>query len=436
MVQVGSAHIKTLKINPRKYLRKTPVPRIRGTGVLQFWIGNWELQGILPSSQPPVPSSQSPVPSPQPPVSQTLVVKIGTSSLTSPETGNLALSTIAALVESLTELRRQGHNVVLVSSGAVGVGCARLGLRDRPRTLALKQAVAAVGQGRLMRVYDDLFTTLQQPIAQVLLTRSTFRERTAYINASNTFRELLRLGVIPVVNENDTVAVDELKFGDNDTLSALVASLIEADWLFLMTDVDRLYSADPRQVPDAQPITLVNHIDELEELQVQTGDRGSAWGTGGMVTKITAARIATSAGVRTVITEGRFPGNIQKILQGEPIGTQFEPRDTAGNARKRWIAHGLIPSGKLMLDEGAIAAISQAGKSLLAAGITAVEGDFQASDAVKLCDQQGREIARGLVNYSSDELQMVRGHRSEEIPTILGYTGAETVVHRDNLVIS
>jgi glutamate 5-kinase len=268
-------------------------------------------------------------------VSQTLVVKIGTSSLTSPETGNLALSTIAALVESLTELRRQGNNVVLVSSGAVGVGCARLGLRDRPRTLALKQAVAAVGQGRLMRVYDDLFTTLQQPIAQVLLTRSTFRERTAYINASNTFRELLRLGVIPVVNENDTVAVDELKFGDNDTLSALVASLIEADWLFLMTDVDRLYSADPRQVPDAQPITLVNHIDELEELQVQTGDRGSAWGTGGMVTKITAARIATSAGVRTVITEGRFPVTSRKFCRENPLAPSLNPatqREMPGSA--------------------------------------------------------------------------------------------------------
>ncbi|MBD2741080.1 glutamate 5-kinase [Coleofasciculus sp. FACHB-1120] len=369
-------------------------------------------------------------------MSQTLVIKIGTSSLTSPETGHLALSTIAALVEALTDLRRQGHRVVLVSSGAVGVGCARLGLVQRPRTLALKQAVAAVGQGRLMRVYDDLFTTLEQPIAQVLLTRSSFKERSAYINASNTFRELLRLGVIPVVNENDTVAVEELKFGDNDTLSALVASLIEADWLFLMTDVDRLYSADPRQVPDAQPISLVNRIDELEELQVQTGDRGSQWGTGGMVTKITAARIATSAGVRTVITEGRFPRNIQKILQGEPLGTQFSPRDTMGNARKRWIAHGLIPAGKLYLDHGAIAAICQAGKSLLAAGISVVEGDFQASDAVQLCDPQGREIARGLVNYSSDELQQIRGRRSEEIPAILGYAGAETVVHRDNLVIS
>jgi glutamate 5-kinase len=366
---------------------------------------------------------------------QTIVVKIGTSSLTQPD-GRLALSAIATLVETLTNLRSSGYGVVLVSSGAVGVGCARLGLKERPRTIALKQAVAAVGQGRLMRVYDDFFTALEQPIAQVLLTRSTFRERISYINAYNTFQELLRLGVIPIVNENDTVAVDELKFGDNDTLSALVASLIEADWLFLLTDVDRLYSADPRQVPDAQPIPLVKRIEELEEMQVQTGDRGSQWGTGGMVTKITAARIATSSGVRTAITEGRFPHNIEKILQGEPLGTQFEAQPRSGNSRKRWIAHGLIPAGKLYLDRGAVAAISQGGKSLLAAGITTIEGEFQASDSVQLCDAEGHEIARGLVNYSSAELQQVRGRRSEEIPTILGYPGAETVVHRDNLVIS
>ena len=366
---------------------------------------------------------------------ETLVVKIGTSSLTSPD-GKLALSAIATLVETLTHLRASGYGVVLVSSGAVGVGCARLGLKERPRAIAQKQAVAAVGQGRLMRIYDDFFTALQQPIAQVLLTRSTFRERTSYVNAYNTFQELLRLGVIPIVNENDTVAVEELKFGDNDTLSALVASLIEAEWLFLLTDVDRLYSADPRFNPDAEPIALVNRIEELEELQVQTGDRGSAWGTGGMVTKITAARIATSSGVKTVITEGKFPQNIEKILQGEPLGTQFQPQPRTGNARKRWIAHGLIPAGKLYLDEGAVTAISQTGKSLLAAGISKVEGAFQASESVQLCDAEGREIARGLVNYSSSELEQIRGQRSEKIPDILGYSGADTIVHRDNLVMS
>jgi len=367
---------------------------------------------------------------------QKIVIKVGTSSLTQPATGQLALSTIAKLVETLTLLRSSGYSLVLVSSGAVGVGCGRLGLKSRPQTIALKQAVAAVGQGRLMRIYDDLFTSLQQPIAQVLLSRRDFMQRSCYVNASATFRELLQLGIIPIVNENDTVAVEELKFGDNDTLSALVASLIEADWLFLLTDVDRLYSADPRLVPDAQPITLVNSIEQLAELEVETGGSGSQWGTGGMVTKITAARIATSAGVRTVITEGRCPETIEKILQGEPLGTQFEPQPRTDNARKRWIAHSLVTAGKLYLDEGALRAICQGGKSLLAAGITAVDGNFPASEAVQLCDGKGTEVARGLVNYGSSELKLIRGRKSEEIPSILGYIGAETVVHRDNLVLS
>jgi glutamate 5-kinase len=364
---------------------------------------------------------------------QTIVVKVGTSSLTQPTTGQLAISTIAKLVETLTQLQAAGHRIVLVTSGAVGIGCARLGLKSRPKLLALKQAVAAVGQGRLMRVYDDFFTSLDQPIAQVLLSRRDFMQRSCYVNAFATFQELLQLGVIPIVNENDTVAVEELKFGDNDTLSALVASLIEADWLFILTDVDRLYSADPRTFPDAQPITLVNRIEELE---VQTGQSGSQWGTGGMVTKISAARIATNAGVRTVITEGRHPESIEKILQGEPLGTQFEPQPRTDNARKRWIAHSLVPVGKLYLDQGAIAAIVKSGKSLLAAGISRVEGDFRSSDAVQLCDRTGTEVARGLVNYSRHELQQILGRQSEEIAKILGYSGAETVVHRDNLVLS
>lgn len=368
-------------------------------------------------------------------MSQTIVVKIGTSSLTRPETGHLALSTLATLVETIVGLRQQGHRVVLVSSGAVGVGCARLGLSDRPRNMALKQAVAAVGQGRLMRVYDDLFTSLGQAMAQVLLTRADLVDRNSYVNAYNTFQQLLRLGVVPIVNENDTVAIDELKFGDNDTLSALVASLVEADWLFLLTDVDRLYSADPRSDPEAQPIVLVERMEQLTELQVQTGDSKSGWGTGGMVTKIEAARIATASGVRTVITQGSFPGNIEKIIQGEAIGTQFAAQPRPVNARKHWIAHVLVPAGKLYLDAGAVKAITQAGKSLLAAGITQITGEFHSTEAVQLCDTEGREIARGLVNYSSVELQKIRGCQSDEIPKFLGYIGAETVVHRDNLVM-
>lgn len=369
-------------------------------------------------------------------MSQILVVKIGTSSLTSPETGNLALATIGALVEVLSYLRQQGHQVILVSSGAVGIGCARLGLRERPRAIAQKQAVAAVGQGRLMRIYDDFFTSQQQPIAQVLLTRADLVQRQRYLNAYNTLQELLKLGVIPIVNENDTIATDELKFGDNDTLSALVASLVDADWLFLMTDVDRLYSADPRLQPDAQPIAVVNDLQQLAELQVQIGNPGSRWGTGGMATKITAAEIATEAGVRTVITDGRSPQNLLRILAGESLGTHFLAQPRTVNARKRWIGRALVPVGKLYLDPGAVRAITDLGRSLLAAGITQIEGSFQSQEAVQLCDLSGQEVARGLVNYSSAELQQIQGRKSEEIRGILGYSGAETVIHRDNLVLT
>ncbi len=367
------------------------------------------------------------------PPAQTIVVKIGTSSLTRLESGSLALPVLARLVETLCQLRHQGYRVILVSSGAVGVGCSRLKLTERPQSIAQKQAVAAVGQGRLMRVYDDLFTILDQPIAQVLLTRSDVVQRSRYVNSYRTFRQLFKLGVIAIVNENDTVAVDELKFGDNDTLSALVASLVEADWLFLLTDVDRLYSADPRDNPDAQPITWVQH---LADLNIDVGDRGSAWGTGGMITKLEAARIATEAGVRMVITNGQQPENIFKILAGEPIGTQFAPRANPSKARKRWIANTVVPSGHLYLDPGAVRAIAQEGKSLLPAGIAEIEGEFQRQDAVLLCDRSGQEIARGLVNYNHRELKQIQGRRSKEIASILGYDGADTVVHRDNLVLS
>ena len=364
---------------------------------------------------------------------KTLVIKIGTSSLTSPDSGLLALGTIARLVETLCKLQSLGHSVVLVSSGAIGVGSARLGITQRPKTIALKQAVAAVGQGRLMRVYDDLFSSLNQPIAQVLLTRSDLAQRSRYVNSYRTFRQLIQLGVVPIVNENDTVAIDEIKFGDNDTLSAMVASLISADYLFLLTDVDQLYSADPRKDPSAKPISRVKHIDQLE---ANVGSAGSSWGTGGMTTKIEAAKIATAAGTHTVIMQGQTPENVLKIVQGEAIGTLFEAQSKQPTARKRWIAGSLIPAGRLYLDNGATSAIRDAGKSLLPAGITEVEGEFAAQDAVLLCDETGQEIARGLVNYSDKDLRKICGYRSVEIAQRLGYTGAETVIHRDNMVLS
>lgn len=372
---------------------------------------------------------------------QIIVIKIGTSSLSHPESGDLQLATIAKLVEAIVHLRREGHSVVLVSSGAVGVGCGRLGLKKRPRKISKKQAVAAVGQGRLIGIYDDFFGTLQQPVAQVLLTRGNLIQRQHYMNVHATFHELLEMGVVPIVNENDTVAVDELKFGDNDTLSALVASLVEADWLFLLTDVDRLYSDDPRQNPDAQPIEFVEYA-ELTNLRQTIGEKqalgaqggGTAWGTGGMTTKLDAARIASAAGVRTVITRGAFPDRISAILKGENFGTQFAAQPKTVNARKRWIAYGMVTVGKLLLDDGAVSAVILKGKSLLPAGIIQVEGKFEANESVSICDRNGKEIARGITNYSSNDILRILGSQSEDIPKLLGFDGEETVVHRDNLV--
>ncbi|MBE9028211.1 glutamate 5-kinase [filamentous cyanobacterium LEGE 11480] len=366
-------------------------------------------------------------------MSGTIVIKIGTSSLTQPATGNLALSTIAGLVEVTSKLRHKGYSVILVSSGAVGVGCGRLHLAERPTELAMKQAVAAVGQGRLMRIYDDMFTTLQQPIAQVLLTRFDLVERSRYMNVFRTFEALLNLNVVPIVNENDTVAVHELKFGDNDTLSARVASLVDADWLFLMTDVDQLYSADPRSNPAAYAIDRVENIDQLT---ADVASAGTQWGTGGMLTKIEAAKIATAAGVRTVIANGRNATNILDVIAGTGISTVFEPQPRPFNARQRWLAHGLVPAGQLYLDDGAVRAVRDRGKSLLPAGIVEIDGEFESQAAVKLCDRQGAEIARGLVNYSSADLQQILGQKTDAIPGILGYAGTETIVHRDNLVLS
>jgi glutamate 5-kinase len=375
----------------------------------------------------------------------TIVIKIGTSSLTKPETGDLNLSAIARLVEVVVQLRRQSYRVLLVSSGAVGVGCTRLGMTERPQKIALKQAVAAVGQGRLIRIYDDFFASLHQPVAQVLLTRADLMQRRNYRNVHATLESLLDLQVVPIINENDTVAVEELKFGDNDTLSALVASLMEADWLFLLTDVDRLYSADPRQDPTAEPIIAVDYS-QIENLEINFGMATSAtsesaksavnqWGTGGMATKLTAAKIASRAGIKTVITKGSEPELIFKILNGESLGTQFAAQPQTLNARKRWIMDGTVTVGKLILDPGAVLAIKSGGRSLLPAGIKAVTGKFESEDTVSLCDQLEQEFARGISNFSSTEIEQIMGCRTEDIIRLLGSDRQTTAIHRDNLVL-
>jgi glutamate 5-kinase len=375
---------------------------------------------------------------------QTIVIKIGTSSLSHPDTRDLQLATIAKLVEAVVHLRRLGHRVVIVSSGAVGIGCSRLGMKQRPRKISQKQAVAAVGQGRLMRIYDDFFSSFGQPVAQVLLTRANLMQRQHYMNVHGTFQELLDLEIVPIVNENDTVAIEELKFGDNDTLSALVASLIEADWLFLLTDVDRLYSEDPRQNPDAQPIEFV-HYEQLTDLReaiaAKQADKstagGTQWGTGGMITKLDAARIAAAAGVQTAITRGACPERIAAILNGENFGTRFAAQPKTVNARKRWIAYGMVTMGKLFLDDGAVKAVISKGRSLLPAGIKQVEGKFEANESVSICDHHGKEIARGITNYCSSDINLILGAQSEDIARLLGFSDeavVDTVVHRDNLV--
>ncbi|MFN3925772.1 MAG: glutamate 5-kinase [Pseudanabaenaceae cyanobacterium] len=373
-------------------------------------------------------------------MSSTLVIKIGTSSLTKPHTGELHLSAIAKLVETIVHLKKQNHAIILVSSGAVGVGCTRLGMTARPQQLALKQAIAAVGQSRLMRIYDDLFANFNQPVAQILLNRQNFINRQQYNNIKATFRELLNLGVVAIVNENDTVSTDELKFGDNDTLSALVASSLQSDYLFILTDVEYLYSDDPRRNPSAQPISQLT-FQELQLLEQKMNQQqleakgGSQWGTGGMLTKLTAAKIAAVAGVKTVILKGEQPDRILEILAGKPCGTHFLPATQTVTARKHWIAYAMVPLGKVYLDRGAEIAIVQHGKSLLPAGITKVDGKFEAGDVISLVNQEGKELARGISNYADHEVIKLLGCHSTEIPERLGYMGTETIVHRDDLVL-
>ncbi|CAG8504106.1 9503_t:CDS:2 [Paraglomus brasilianum] len=381
------------------------------------------------------------------------VIKLGTSSICDVETHLPLLSNLSLMVETVVKLRSAGHRVVLVTSGAIGVGLRRLNMPKKPRRLAAIQAVAAVGQGRLMRMYDDLFNQLNQPIAQILLTKNDIADRTQYLNAVNTFTELLTMGVVPVVNENDTVSVSEIRFGDNDTLSAITAGMVNADYLFLMTDVDCLYTDNPRNNPDATPVEIVEDIGALRE-KVMVSTPGSSLGTGGMTTKLIAADLATAAGVITIISKGSNPKNIITILEqltidpmatassnpSMPLHTRFMKKSNATVDRKWWILHGLHTAGTVFIDEGAARAVTNAKQknSLFAAGITKVDGNFVANQAVSIACQQDNEIVqvgKGLVNYSSSEIGRIKGVQSSEIVEILGYADSECVVHRDNLAI-
>eukprot|EP00186_Timspurckia_oligopyrenoides_P002311 CAMPEP_0182450484 /NCGR_PEP_ID=MMETSP1172-20130603/41537_1 /TAXON_ID=708627 /ORGANISM="Timspurckia oligopyrenoides, Strain CCMP3278" /LENGTH=422 /DNA_ID=CAMNT_0024648101 /DNA_START=132 /DNA_END=1396 /DNA_ORIENTATION=- len=352
--------------------------------------------------------------------------------------GEIAISTLALLTDTILTLKRGGFGVVLVTSGAVGMGCRELGITRRPTTLAGKQAMAAVGQLKLMQTYADMFRLGHQPVAQVLLSRSDFVQKHQYYNAQNTLLELLHRGVVPIVNENDTVATEELRFGDNDSLSAFVAGLINAKWLFLLTDVDQLYTDNPRDNPQAEPIKVVKDINELKVSFGKPGVGGTQWGTGGMTTKIVAARLATASGVTVCISHGRHPERVLDFVMsqsGRRLGTVFVPNSNKNiirRGRKRWIAFGLVTRGSICIDAGAVQAIRKK-KSLFSAGVVSVEGDFEGDSAVSVVDELGNEVARGLVNFSSSELDLIKRKQSDEINVILGYMAPEEVIHRGNL---
>lgn len=361
-----------------------------------------------------------------------LVIKVGTSTLTH-KTGKLNLGRMERLVRELVDQVNAGRQVVLVTSGAVGAGMGRLGLKENPRTLPEKQAAAAVGQGLLMHMYEKFFSDYGLLVAQVLLTRADLADRSRYLNSRHTLAALLRLGVVPIVNENDTVAVEEIRVGDNDTLSALVAGLVDADILFLLTDTGGLFTANPVTSEDATLLPCVTEI--TPEIEALAGGAGSTWSTGGMATKIQAARLATSFGIPVVIASGLKDGQINAILNGEKVGTIFLPREHRTHTRKRWLAYAPAVQGQIRVDAGAARAICKNGKSLLPGGVTAVEGDFEQGAIVSIIDPAGKEIARGMANYPAAAISRIKGRRTVEIGEILGYKDYDEIVHRDNLIV-
>ncbi|MCF6286380.1 MAG: glutamate 5-kinase [Candidatus Hydrogenedentes bacterium] len=365
----------------------------------------------------------------------TLVLKIGTSLLS----GRLAFEgqVMESVVKELCALKKQHNiNVLLVSSGAVGCGMKTLNLTHRPEALPEKQAVAAVGQATLMHYYETLFLTYGEGLhtAQVLLTLRDLDQRDSYLNVRNTIQNLFRMeNVIPIVNENDSTAIEQLRLGDNDTLAAKIAAKLSAGLLIILSDVDGMYAGNPKENPEVSHIPVVTEI--TRAIEEYAGGAGTQNGIGGMRTKVDAARIAMAAGVPTIIADGHTPNIVQSVLAGSARCTRFEPGEAALSQRKRWIAFARRVSGTLQVDAGACDAILTHGKSLLPAGITSSKGVYREGDAVEICDPGGVLIARALVNYSSEDVTKIMGHRSQEIAAILGDKAHDEVVHRDNLVL-
>jgi glutamate 5-kinase len=361
-----------------------------------------------------------------------LIVKIGSALLVDEESGGIRRKWLDALADDVAALRERGTDVILVSSGAIAVGRRHLGLATGTLRLEEKQASAATGQIRLAHAYQETLARHHITVAQILLTLGDTEERRRHLNARSTLNQLLKMGAVPVINENDTVATAEIRFGDNDRLAARVAAMISADTLVLLSDIDGLYTADPRKDKSATHIAEITEM--TADIESMAGEAPTGYSSGGMVTKLAAARIAMSAGCRMAIADGRRMNPLQAILDGGTC-SWFLPASEPKTARKRWIAGSLKPTGTLVVDAGALAAL-KSGRSLLPAGITKVEGKFERGDAVIVADADGNEVARGLVAYSARDARHIMGHKSREIADLLGYRGRDEMIHRDDLVLS
>ncbi|WP_337602809.1 glutamate 5-kinase [Acidaminococcus timonensis] len=362
-----------------------------------------------------------------------IVVKVGTSTITYPN-GKINYEKIEKMARILTDFQNQGREMILVSSGAGAAGVGRMGLEAKPKTIPGKQACAAVGQGILMHIYERIFGEYGQVVAQVLLTKNDMVNRHSYANAQNALQEMISWGVIPIINENDVVAIDEFKIGDNDNLSALVASLADADLDILLSDIDGLYTANPKTHPDARLVSVVEEV--TPEIEATAGGAGSRNATGGMLTKLQAAKNAMSAGIALIIANGEHLEILRNILRGEPVGTLFVPKESHLRFRNQWLAFGSRISGKLIVDAGLAKALRQEGScSILPVGIVGVEGEFDSGDTVSVVDQEGHELARGMTNYGSGDVALIKGCKTSQIEARIGYKHYDEVIHRDNLVV-
>ena len=360
-----------------------------------------------------------------------IVVKVGTSTLLYPN-GKINLYRIEHLAREISDLASQGREVILVTSGAIGAGMVRMGLSERPDSMQEKQALASVGQVLLMHLYDKFFTEYGQVAGQVLLTKENFANHNQYINARNTLMAMLKSGIIPVINENDAVTVAEVKIGDNDTLSATVAAIVDADVLIILSDIDGVYDANPQTHPEARLLSEIKEI--TSAVEAMAGGAGSSVGTGGMATKIEAAKIATAAGVTMFIASGGENGMLSRIIAGEDVGTVFPPKDAHLRARKGWLAFGKRISGILVVDEGCVKALKR-GSSLLAAGILATEGEYSAGSTVRVLTADYQEIARGTIAYDASAVAKIKGRKTSDFTDILDGEIHDEVIHRDNMVL-